>query len=405
MTVPSSSPQRALTARYLAIFAALVALVLLAVTVGNWVVDPYLSQQWESPLLQRLRPAREKLSPWGKTYAVFRYQPQVLFVGNSRTEVGLPAEASWFGGRRVFNAAISGATLGDAIAMLKHATVLAPLETVVWGVDYSTFSMTGGNTDFVEALVATDAHYLWRRRLMGLKRALSFDMTRDAIQVLTGQAPGVCRSSLAFYGQKDEACIAANLLDRGGVEKALVVDVGAARQKNAPANITQALQGFEQALARLCAVNTRVKIYINPLHALALENFYQHGHGPELDDWKRRLLTKVEAASAGGCDVALVDFSGFNSVTSEPIPQVSGQAAMHNYWEASHYRTGVGRQILARLMGVVTETVPADFGVALDQSTIEPHLASLAGARAYYRQQHPQELALLARWSGLWAQK
>jgi hypothetical protein len=57
------------------------------------------------------------------------------------------------------------------------------------------------------------------------------------------------------------------------------------------------------------------------------------------------------------------------------------------------------------LLGVATETVPADFGVALDQSTIEPHLADLAGARARYRQQHPQELALLAQWSGVVVEK
>jgi hypothetical protein len=35
----------------------------------------------------------------------------------------------------------------------------------------------------------------------------------------------------------------------------------------------------------------------------------------------------------------------------------------------------------------------------------EPHLASQASARARYRQQHPQELALLAQWSGLVAEK
>jgi len=36
---------------------------------------------------------------------------------------------------------------------------------------------------------------------------------------------------------------------------------------------------------------------------------------------------------------------------------------------------------------------------------IEPHLASQASARARHRQQHPQELALLAQWSGLVAEK
>ena len=402
MQIPSIR-HKAPAARYLSYFAALLVLVLLAVTLGNYAVDPYLSHQWDSPLLQRLRPAREKLSPWGKTYAVFRYQPQVLYVGNSRTEVGLPAQARWFGGKRVFNGAISGATLGDAIAMLSHATVMGPLETVVWGVDYGTFSMAGGNSDFLPELVAWDPHYLWRRALLDLKRSLSFDMTLDSIHLLAGQVPSVCRSSLAFYGQKDEVCIAANLLDRGGVEKALAVDVWAARKKNAHTDL--AMQGFQQALARLCDAKTQVKLYINPLHALALENFYQHGYGPELDRWKRRLLQSVESAREGGCAVQLFDFSGFNSVTSEPIPQVSGTAAMRNYWEASHYRTLVGQQILARMFNWPAVGVPDDFGVDLDASMWARHLEQQLAARARYRQQHPKELALLAQWSGEWAQK
>jgi hypothetical protein len=56
----------------------------------NYQVDPYLIHQWETPPVQRLLPGREKLSPWGKTYALAQYRPDILYIGNSRTELGLP---------------------------------------------------------------------------------------------------------------------------------------------------------------------------------------------------------------------------------------------------------------------------------------------------------------------------
>ncbi|MEG1329721.1 MAG: hypothetical protein RSD99_32750, partial [Janthinobacterium sp.] len=76
--------------RYLAIFFACVLAALALVSAVNYRVDPYLLHQWDSPLLQRLRPTYEKLSAWGKTYAVARYRPAVVYIGNSRTEMGLP---------------------------------------------------------------------------------------------------------------------------------------------------------------------------------------------------------------------------------------------------------------------------------------------------------------------------
>jgi hypothetical protein len=34
-------------------------------------VDPYLIHQWDSPLLQRLTIAQQKIVLWGKTYAAY----------------------------------------------------------------------------------------------------------------------------------------------------------------------------------------------------------------------------------------------------------------------------------------------------------------------------------------------
>lgn len=384
--------------RYLASFGLVVTGLLLLVLLTNYLVDPYLNHQWDSPLLQRLRPTQEKLVPWGKTYAVFKYKPQVLYVGNSRIHSGLPADPALFDGKRVFNGGIPGASLGDTIAMLQHARSITTLDAVVWGVDYWSFSADIGNSDFDRDLVATGKSYTVRRPLLDLKRALSFDITVDSVDVIFRRTPTVCRSSLAFQGLRDDACNVANLLDRGGVNKALVADIRAIKNKNE--KIDQALPVFQVELEQLCKAGIRTMVYINPLHAITLEYFFQRGNWNEFERWKRLLVNSIDHTRQSGCNVQLFDFSGFNSVTSETIPQVSGSPAMENYWEGSHYRTVVGRQILAKMIPLPSVRVPADFGTKLDQDNIEAHLALVRSERERYRTEHKNEIILLNQWFG-----
>ncbi len=396
---PSPDSRSISPGRYLGVFGGLITVVMLVVLVVNFLVDPYLSHQWDSPLVQRLRPTREKLSPWGKTYAVAKYQPQVVYVGNSRTEAGLPADPGLFDGKRVFNAAISGASLADAIAMLHHAMAVGPVDTVVWGVDYWSFSTDIGNTDFDRDLVATDRSYAIRRPLLDLKRALSFDMSSDSLALLTGRFGEDCQSSLAFFGQRDKGCGLAMLANRGGVSKAMTVDIQAVKNKNL--KIEQALPLFTAELLRLCRANVRVMVYINPLHATTLENFYRQGHGDHLEHWKRLMVREVantQTTLPGGCKLAFFDFSGFNSVTSETIPEVSGKAIMQNYWEGSHYRAVVGEQILAKMLGLPTVQVPVDFGVKLEPGNLESHLSSIRAERAVYKSKHLRDIAVMEKW-------
>ncbi|HSV52250.1 MAG TPA: hypothetical protein VLJ57_09055 [Burkholderiaceae bacterium] len=397
MTSPSQIPDRAFS-RYLAIFAALVFGSMAAILFLNYSLDPFLTHQWETPHVQRLQPVGEKLAPWGKTFAVHKYQPQVLYVGNSRTHWALPADPKFFNAKRVFNGGIAGGSLADAISLLRHARVASRLDTVVWGVDYWEFSLDGGHPDFTPELVASDTSYWLRRTVLDLKRALSFDMTVASLDLLAGRTEAVCRSSLAFHGQRDEACIVRNMIDRGGVSKVLFKDVLAVKGVNNKA--MPAMPAFRGAIGELCQAGIRVLIYVNPLHAITLENFYRRGFGGELDAWKRQLVRVASEAQEQGCDIGLFDFSGFNSVTSETVPDVSGRASMRNYWEGSHYRTVVGRQILARMTKVEEDTVPIDFGTRLVPGNLEDHLGRIRIDRERYRREHGQELDLLEKWFG-----
>ena len=377
---------------YVAVFCGVSALVVGAITTLNYRVDPYLIHQWNTPKIQQLRPEREQLSPWGKTYAVAMFRPSVLYAGNSRTELGLPVDTELFAGRNVFNGALSGASLADAISMVRHASEVGRLDTVVWGIDAPSFSVEPGNTDFVDELVASDRFYLWRREFINIKRALAMDMTKDSVSLLRGSFGQLCRSNLAFHGQRDETCMRGRLAGHGGTAGAIVPRTREYLRGSGPQ--PQALRAMGSSVARLCSAGTRVRLYINPTHAMTADAMYWAGKWQAMEAWQADLTNIGERYRQSGCDVRIHDFSGFNSITSETIPQVSGIPEMAYYWETSHYRATVGRLILARIFGKA-DGVPDDFGTELRPAMLSDYQAEQRTKRSQYHMKHPEETSMV----------
>lgn len=377
--------------RYVSIFCASSALVIATVGLVNYEVDPYLTHQWETAKARQLQPGREKLGAWGKTYALAKFQPAVVYVGNSRTELGLPTRSAVFAAKRVFNAALSGASLGDTIAMIEHASAVGRVETVVWGIDAPSFSIEVGNTDFDRELVAHDRFYLARRTLIDMKRELTLDMTMDSIRVLRGTMARSCHSSLAFHGQRDEVCVRDRIDALGGTGSVIVPRTREYIRGAGPTN--EAMRALDHSVAGLCAAGTTVRLYINPTHAMTADALYRAGKWPAMEAWQSRLADIAERHRRAGCDARVFDFSGFNSITTEAIPQASLQADMVYFWETSHYRVNVGRMMLNRMFGGA-DAVPGDFGVELTPATTGPHQAAQRAALERYHLDHPLESRL-----------
>lgn len=378
---------------YLAILCGCSGLIIGAVACLNYVVDPYLIHQWQSPALQRLRPPQEKLSAWGKTYAIARLQPDVVYLGNSRTELGLPVDAALFAGKTAFNGALSGASLGDAIAMLRYASRHGRLDTVVWGIDAPSFSMDAGANPLDPELLDDGALFFARRMLINLKRGFALDMTADSIRELFGWTHGICLSSLALSGQRDDRCISAFIAAQGGTQGAIGPRL---REFAAGAGPTgDALAAFERSVHDLCASGSRVRLYINPTHALSIDALYWAGKWRAMEAWQEALAALTGRLRAAGCDLKLYDFSGYNSVTSEAIPQVSRRPDMANYWEASHYRVHVGAMVLARMFGTPDPALPDDFGVELTGAMLPAHQVRQRAERDLYHAGHARETAFV----------
>ncbi|KAB8051147.1 hypothetical protein GCN74_26605 [Janthinobacterium sp. FT14W] len=381
--------------RYLASFLACAFLVLGSISFLNYQVDPYLLHQWDSPLLQRPRQLNEKLGAWAKTYAVARYRPAVIYIGNSRTEMGLPtAVRALFDGKSIFNSAVSGASLGDAIRLAEHAARVSPVETMVWGVDAPTFSLQMGAARVEDSLTGARHGFFAQRALVNLKRGLTLDMTEDSVRILTGHAGDVCRSNLAAFGQRDETCTLAGMRHWLGTSDAIPVRLQEFGDGQGPT--PPSTPALDASIGKLCRGGLRLRLYINPTHALTLYALYWRGKWDAMQAWQRGLVQLVERHRRQGCDVRLHDFSGFNSITTEATPLVSGKPDMHYYWEVSHYRDNVGRLILARLFGG-DMLPPADFGVELTPANVGAHQAAMRAARERYRVEHARETGYAQR--------
>lgn len=362
------------------------------VAVNYW-VDPYFIHQWDSPLLHRLSPAQQKIMPWAKTYAAYRYQPEVVFLGSSRTEIGLPTNSALFAGKRVFNLAISGASLGDSADMLKHTAFFHQPETVIWGLDYGwQFREKTGNTDFGKELVADGSYYPVLRTFLNIKRSMSLAMTGDTLNILLGKSEQSCRSLLAYNGHKSAECLEVIMHNEGGTKKAFEEVLKKKEPLGNPEDIDAATRLLDRTIGEYCRNGTVFRLYIQPIHALA-ELSYWATSAEDLDHWKRELVTIVDGRRQGGCDIRLFDFSGFNRVTTEDIPQKTGRDSMKNYWEQSHYRSEVGQLILEEMLEPGKKTAGNSFGVELRGDTIEQHLARFRHARHQYIIDHPQETA------------
>ena len=378
---------------YLWTLSGAIVLLLSGIITLNYVVDPYLIHQWDSPLVNRLYPGWQKLTPWVKTYAASRYKPEVIYLGSSRAEVGLPTQVDLFSGKRVFSLTLSGGSLGDAMAMLKHTRVFNQPEIVVWGLDYGyLFSEGVSNTDFDRDLVAQGQFYPLWRTLLNFKRSMSMDITSETIAVLRGTSEQACVSTLTVFGQRPSPCKDYTMAIEGGTAKAFESVMKGNSGEEKP-NFDTTLQQLDSVINDFCRQDTAFRFFIQPIHAL--DELYHSKPWQHMENWKRALVKIIDKHKQSGCDIRLMDFSGFNSITTEEIPQATGKPSMQNYWEQSHYRPEVGKKMLFKLFSSTPQDVKNDFGVDLNAAVIEAHLANVRQARDNYCATHSKETALL----------
>jgi hypothetical protein len=157
---------------------------------------------------------------------------------------------------------------------------------------------------------------------------------------------------------------------------------------------------LERILDLAASHGTRVIAFIGPYHALLMEAFRRKGVWPVFEQWKRELVSVFDNARAThpAGDIALWDFSGYNSATTEPLPRSGGKRSVMDYWDEVHYSINLGDRISAVLFRppAADQTPVGDFGTKLTGSNIEAHLAAVRADQLTYEAAHVNDLKWLA---------
>lgn len=380
-------------------------LLITAAALFNLLVDPFGLYRWvvvEGVNVNKYPATKHARTV--KAYQVESLQPRGLILGSSRSEIGLdPGHSAWSPeARPVFNLAVGGASVREVRQLFEFACRSQSPTQVVLGLDLFMFNSrrsgaeqpppTTSNslrrvaeTVFSISALAASAETLW---------------TQDPIE-----NPGYLPNGQIVWSY-DLAKVR-----RYGLHEAFIRNVRKYYANHyfppphhsfsleAPAGQTSPLEEFSRILELARRYDVDLRLFISPVHAWQLLTMDAAALWPSFEAWKRELVERLEndrQAHPGRRAFALLDFSGFNTVTTEAIPPPGDTTTlMQYYWESSHYRKEAGDQVLSKLLG--GESVPSDFGVQLDTANLEPHLAALREGLAAYRRQHPDAVAEIAR--------
>lgn len=134
-------------------------------------------------------------------------------------------------------------------------------------------------------------------------------------------------------------------------------------------------------IVNLCQQNQiKLILFISPSHATQWETIRISGQWSTFEEWKRKVV-KI---------MPVFDFSGYNSITTEPIHK-----EMENYTTNPYYTPKVGNLVLNRIFSYKEEEVPEDFGILINPENIESHLTKISQDREIWAKSNPDEVKLV----------
>lgn len=295
-----------------------------------------------------------------------------LLVGSSRVREGFDAaafEALSPAAPRVFNASFDGAGLYELVRHTEDLFAVRPPRLLLVALDFWQFKAGTKPLEwFSERRLRIGANGApnWLQPLVSFQEtSFSLSVLRRSLIRLSGRrlTVGPCRTtSFSSDGFQLESAYDCILGSRQLTQSELVsrtlrsfdatfADFSFWSPLNDPSHPLQRL--LRLALAH----KTEVVVFTTPVHALHLEVIRRNGRAAQHIRWIGELAQVVEGMREQGAQVRLLSFAGYHEASLERVSD--GGSFMEGYYETSHFRPRIGRQIGDCIVG---RSCPAGFG-------------------------------------------
>ncbi|MBP0000510.1 MAG: hypothetical protein J7641_16170 [Cyanobacteria bacterium SID2] len=322
-----------------------------------------------------------------------------LILGTSRTHNGIDPSHPVFDGSSAYNAALEGSHIFEIRDVLRFAIEHQSLTTVVLGLDMGSFSVgwTHGE-DFSKSRFSDRNVYLTY-----LDRLISRQTTIDSLKTIAKNVldyeQDIIKTDRGFKQRKPRSIDARQLFRKElNYSLADISEIDSSK----PAFSKETLNALRDIIIACRENDIELHLFISPVHARQLEKMQSLGLFADFEQWKREVVAIVDEDRSAHPEkniISVLDFSGYNSFTTEAVPPENSSEQMRWYLEASHYKKDLGDIVLDVVLNDTARSkeIPEDFGIAIDRDNIETHLAQIRSDRERYRQNYPDEVEEVAQ--------
>ncbi|MDJ0554517.1 MAG: hypothetical protein QNJ68_08780 [Microcoleaceae cyanobacterium MO_207.B10] len=341
----------------------------------NVVIDPY--DVFNTPNLLGInhsKPRKDNSDRLFKATDIIRIKPITILIGSSRTKQGLdPNHPALENDQPAYNLSLDGLNTYELGRYIEHAvTNQKELDLIILGLDFFMFNTFLENrpsfsenrlekqnislVDFVNVTFSSDALLASKETIVDSQKNPPDNIGYGENGFIPYRNPDPEKTQWRFENS-------INLYYRFP-------------KYQLPAQLTELIK-----IVDLCQQN-QIKLisFISPSHATQWEAIRAKGEWSTFEEWKRKVVQITP----------VFDFSGYNSITSEPIHN-----EMENYRDNSHYTKKIGDLVLNRILSYKKEEVPEDFGILINPENVESHLVKIRQDREIWAKNNPDEVQLV----------
>lgn len=332
----------------------------------NYVVDPYGYNN--KIILNKLNSKK-----YSNTSMTTRFKANILehgefdsiMLGTSRIGVMNPDIVNKYLESNTFNLEYPGSNAVIQNKLFKYASHFNEIKYLIYGIDFMAFNKNRViKNDFKEfndleekidnfkTISNFDLYFNVETFIKSIKLVISNILNKQAIEVMYLSKNGM-RDYRNFIEENKNGKLKLDDEINKSI-KSYFSEIGI--YKNYEFSY-EYLDYFKNTLQYCKNNNIEVLVYIPPMYSEHFDAINSAGYFDEFELFKKELVKITD----------FIDFTGHNTISENK----------NNYWDSSHLRVEMTKQIMARIFNDKSIDIPQNFGILVTKENIDEHLSNL----------------------------